>query len=540
LPRYGSKALTFGVFNTPADEAVTISILAGGASVGVPTPEMGLVIDGVQVQTWVVSATPTAPALHTFATVLAAGEHTITVSFPNGYDEPAMNIYNTLVVGHVDVTSDALVTPPGRALIYVCEPSAAPDPEACYRDIVTTFTERAWRRPLTAAEASAVVALWQTLRVEEGDDTAVSLVTRAMLVSSRFLYRASTPTPDAGVDDLVPLDDYTLASRLSYFLWSSMPDDALFAAAASGALRSEQGLRDEVKRMLVDPKSVALRKGFAAQWLSTRALASAAPDPNVFPYFDETLRTAMVEEAELFFQDFLHNGRPIGDMFDPDFGFVNDRLALHYRLPPPGNADLVRVPLAGDDRRGLAMQGAWLTATSASTRTSPVNRGRWILEQLLCTSVPPPPPDVPAFMEPKEGATMRETLAEHRKNAACAGCHDLLDPAGLGLEELDGVAALRTTENGFPIDTTGALPQGGAYAGARELASALRDDPRVPECLTEKLYVYAIGRQAVGEDRPHIEQIAAQLAVEGQSLGALLELIVLSPAFRTQQSEGAE
>jgi hypothetical protein len=191
------------------------------------------------------------------------------------------------------------------------------------------------------------------------------------------------------------------------------------------------------------------------------------------------------------------------------------------------------------------MQGAWLTATSASTRTSPVNRGRWILEQLLCTSVPPPPPDVPPFMESEAGATMRETLAEHRKNPACAGCHDLLDPAGLGMEELDGIASLRTTEHGLPIDTSGALPLAGPFAGGQELAAVLRDDPRFPACLTEKLYVYAIGRQQVGEDRTWIDEIAGELAVQGKSLDVLIELIVLSPAFRMRRQaasipEGAE
>jgi hypothetical protein len=541
LPRYGSKALGFGTFETAEDEAVTISILAGGSAVGVATPEMGLVIDGVLVQSWVVTAAPSTPAVHTFATALAAGPHTITVTFPNGYDQPAENVYNTLVVGYVDVTSTLLVTPPGRGLVYVCDPSSAQDAEACYHDIVTTFAARAWRRPLTLGESAEVTALWESLRVEEGDEAAVRLVIRAMLESPRFLYRASFEAPGAdGEVSPVMLDDFTLASRLSYFLWSSMPDAELFDAAASGALASDEGLRAEVQRMLADPKSSALREGFASQWLGTRTVSSVAPDPNVYPYFDEPLRAAMIGEAELFFDDYLHNGRPIGDMLEPDFGFLNDRLAQHYRLPLPGSDDLVRVPLGPDSRRGLVMQGAWLTATSASTRTSPVNRGRWVLEQLLCDTVPPPPPDVPPFQPSEAGATMRETLAEHRKNPACAGCHDLLDPAGLGMEELDGIGSLRTTENGLPVDTTGAIPEAGPYAGARELASLLRDDPRFPACVAEKLYVYASGRRQVAEDKHWIEEIAADLEVQGKSLDVLLELIVLSPGFRTQSPEGAE
>lgn len=538
LSRYGSKALAFGNFDTAQDETVTISVLAGGASVGSPAPEMGLVIDGVQVQLWPVVGTPTAPTVHTFVTTLPAGAHTITVSFPNGYDQPAENVYNTLVVGYVDVTSDTLVTPEGRGLVYVCDPTGA-DADGCYRTIVTRFAERAWRRPLATAEAEELTALFQSLRVNEGDDVAVKLVMRAVLLSSRFLYRASfegAATPGG----TKPLDDYTLASRLSYFIWSSMPDDALFEAAASGLLQTEEGLREQVQRMLADPKARALREGFASQWLSTRSLRTASPDPAFFPKFDEPLRAAMIEEAELFFEDFLRNGRPIGDMVNPDFGYLNDRLAEHYALPLPGSAELVRVPLAGDQRRGIATLGSWLTSMSMATRTSPVNRGRWVLENLLCTSVPPPPPDVPPFSETEEGATMRETLAAHRENPVCAGCHDLLDPAGLGLEEYDGIGAFRAIERGTWVDTTGALPPGEPFAGGRELAVLLQDDPRVPECVAEKLYVYAMGRKMVPDDRDFIEQIGIDLVNGDESLASLIELIVLSPAFRMGASEGGE
>jgi hypothetical protein len=534
----GGGTLAFSI-EVPQDESVTVSILAGGDAVGEPTPEMGLVIDGVEITRWTVTSLPSAPVDYTVQTTLTAGPHAVSITFPNGADQPAENIFNSLVVGYLDVASDTLVTPPGRALVYVCEPSQALVPAECYRTIVTRFAERAWRRPLTQEEADEIVALWDQLIWKEDADAAVGLVVRAILMSSKFLYRASFPAPSDtdAFTDLVPLDDYVLASRLSYFLWSSMPDDALIAAAAAGDLRSDEGVRDEVRRMLADPKADGLRQGFASQWLSTRILARHAPDPTLFPTFDEPLRTAMIAEAELFFSDFLANGRPLGEMMTPDFGYTNDRLAQHYGLVPPGSAEMVRVELAAGDRRGLIMQGAWLTATSASNRTSPVNRGRWILDQLLCNPVPPPPPDIPPLEEPEPGETVRETLAKHRENPVCAGCHDLLDPAGLGMEGFDPVGVERDMENGVPIDVSGALPTDQPFVGAAELASLLETDARFVSCLTDKLYAYALGRELVAEDAPFLASIDEELPAEGDSLDRLIELVAVSPAFRMRPRE---
>jgi hypothetical protein len=433
--------------------------------------------------------------------------------------------------------------PAGRALVYTCEPAQAiapATPEQCYGEILTGFAARAWRRPLTAPEADALFALWQQLRAAEGDDVAVGLVVRAVLMSSKFLYR---PSFAAAASDTsqgpAPLDDFVLASRLSYFVWSSMPDAALFAAAASGVLRTEDGLRDEVARMLADVKATGLRRGFASQWLSTRALALHTPDAATFPGFDEPLRAAMIAEAELFFGDFLVNNKPIGEMLNPDFAYLNDRLAQHYRLPLPNSPIPIRSSLPGGSRRGILMQGAWLTANSASTRTSPVARGRWILEQILCTPIPPPPPDIPPLMPPAEGQTQREMLAMHRANPVCAGCHDLLDPAGLGMEGYDGVGAERDLENGRPVDVSGGLPPDLIYAGSGELATLLEDDPRFVECLTDKLFTYALGRQKVGPDGAHRKAITAELTELGGTLDGLIELIVTSPAFR-MRSETAQ
>ena len=380
LPRGGGGALSFDIELAQAED-VTISILAGGDAVGRPTPEMGVQIDGVEVGHWVVTSLPATPAVYTTTTSIAAGPHSAAITFPNGDDQPADNVFNSLVVGDLKIESAALFTPPGRALVYVCEPSEQLDPRPCYHEIVTRFAARAWRRPLTDDEAQRITLLWEELAVRETGDDAVLLVVRALLVSSKFLYRASLPDPDAldgHETELVPLDDYALASRLSYFLWSSMPDDALFGAAAAGHLRSEGGIRAQVQRMLADSKAEGLRRGFAAQWLATRTLARHQPDPTMFPSFDEALRVSMTAEAELFFADFLGNGLPIAEMMTPDFGYRNDRLATHYGLALPESSEMVRVDLDDGDRRGLLEQGAWLVASSASTRTSPVVRGRWM------------------------------------------------------------------------------------------------------------------------------------------------------------------
>ncbi|HEY0133242.1 MAG TPA: DUF1587 domain-containing protein, partial [Nannocystis sp.] len=258
------EGLAFSI-DVPQAENVVLSILAGGDAFGKPTPEMGVLLDGVEVGHWLVTSLPTAPVVYSVPLALPPGPHSVVITFPNGSDQPAENIYNTLVVGYLDITSDTLVTPAGRALVYICEPGAAPVPEDCYRTIVTHFTERAWRRPLTQAEADSVFALWQQLSATEGPDAAVGLVVRAILMSAKFLYRPSFPGPGEaeGPEELVPLDPHVLASRLSYFLWSSMPDALLMSAAASGQLHTDEGMKAQVERMLADPRATGLRQGFA-------------------------------------------------------------------------------------------------------------------------------------------------------------------------------------------------------------------------------------------------------------------------------------
>ena len=404
--------------------------------------------------------------------------------------------------------------------------------------MLTSLAARAWRRPLTPSEVDGLLALWQKLAAKEGKDEAVKLCVRALLVSSHFLYRVSVPgaytsAAFGNTPGSVPLDDYALASRLCYFLWSSMPDEALFEDARSGALREDAGMRAAVSRMLHDKKASALVDGFAEQWLQVRALSRVVPEPAAYPTFDEPLRAAMGEEAKRFFQDFLSNGLPLTEMLTPSFGFLNDRLATHYDLPKPGSTQLIHVDLPTGARAGLLTEGAWLTATSESTRTSPVRRGRFVLEQLLCSPVPPMPDVVPPFEESEKGGTIRETLASHRTNAACAACHNLMDPVGLGLEEMDGIGAHRTLEAGRAVDSSGALPPDATpFVGAAQFAQLLKADPRFSQCLARKLMTYGFGRQVGGSDEPALAAISSAAREQGASLAELIEKIVLSRAFR--------
>jgi Protein of unknown function (DUF1592)/Protein of unknown function (DUF1588)/Protein of unknown function (DUF1587)/Protein of unknown function (DUF1595)/Protein of unknown function (DUF1585) len=526
-------------------ETVTLSVTAGGTFLQAPTPIMSIRVDSLSPQTFTVDATPSAPKTFSITVELSAGKHTVRVKCDNYVNKPSSDITNQLTVGSITAEGAAQLVPASRSKVYICEPAQEPDRVGCYQRIVRHFAERAFRRPLVSAEVESLSALWQALRPQEGDDEALALVVRAVLVSPNFLYRPSFTVTDSTPDarGLLPLDDYTLASRLSYFLWSSMPDDALFAAASRGELQTDAGLSREVDRMLADPKASALEQGFAEQWLDARALEFSQKDAATYPDFDQALRAAMISEVGQFFGAFRNSSLPVQQMLDPGFGFVNDRLARHYGLPLPNSTALTRVTLPAGARGGILFQGAWLTATSEANRTSPVKRGRFLLDRILCRTIPPPPPNVPAFVEPAGTVTVRERLAQHRASPVCAGCHNLLDPVGLGLEELDGIGQLRSVEAGAPVDSSGALPPNEEsfvadlpYDGGSELVALLAGDPRFSRCLTQKLYGYALGRKLSPDDEPDWRALSASQNAKS-SIPDLVRAITLSASFRGRDSQ---
>jgi hypothetical protein len=401
---------------------------------------------------------------------------------------------------------------------------------SCAREVAETFGARAFRRPLETADVDALIEVFDLATAEgESFEDALALMVRAILISPRFLFRYE-PSQESGA-----IDDYAIASRLSYFLWSSMPDDALFDRAAAGELADEAVLREEVGRMLADPKASEFVGVFTRDWLHLDVLAEATPDGILYPAFDDSLRAAMQEETALFVREVIDRDLPISSLLEADFTFVNDRLATHYGLAAPGTAGFSRVSTAGEHRGGILTQASVLTVTSQPTRTSPVKRGQWVLDELLCAPPPDPPPDVDTLLEREdtEGLSVRERLEQHRANPECAVCHDLIDPLGFGLENYDAIGAWRETEGDDPVDASGELPDGTTFVGASGLADVLDEDPRYATCVTRKLVSYSIGRSIRREDRCYVENILELAAERDLSLRELIVQIVLSDVFRT-------
>ena len=525
-------------FTLQADEKVVVTIgCASNPTGGAPVPTVTLKVDGNAVGSWMATTAPPTLGSHSVTVDLKAGKHSLEIDPGPVVNMPVQNVGNVVLIGATTLHSTRTAPGPGRPRVYVCDPAAPGTAEACLKTIVSTFAERAWRRPLSEAESAGVWALYASLRGPSGsDDDALRATVAALLQSPRFLYRGAEPDP-AGDSEAAAgsASDHTLASRLSYFLWSSMPDETLFEAAKQGTLRTEAGLRAQVGRMLADPKSQGLLDGFAAQWLGVRMLETAAPDPKTFPDFDEPLRAAMMEESKRFFGDFLTNGQSCRNMLVPDFGYLNDRLARFYGLAAPGTAAMTRVKLAPTARRGLVTQGTFLAATGPGTRTSPVKRGRFLLTSFLCRDVPPPPGNVGMLPSSPDAApkTARATLAAHVADPTCAVCHRLLDPLGLGLEQYDGIGALRQQELGAAVDSSGKLPDGTPFVGGLALADALRQSDAFSKCLSQKLFQYALGRQITAADQPQLDRLAAALG-DNDHLDEMIQQVVLSPAFRMQ------
>jgi Protein of unknown function (DUF1592)/Protein of unknown function (DUF1588)/Protein of unknown function (DUF1585)/Protein of unknown function (DUF1587)/Protein of unknown function (DUF1595) len=431
-------------------------------------------------------------------------------------------------------------------------PNAAPDPELARQqriyDILRAFGDRAFRRPATHDELTRLLGIVLSAEHDgEAPESAIPMAFRAVLVSPQFLFLGIKPDDGPGsTSDRMPESDFDLATRLSYFLWSSMPDDELYRLAAQGALRRGGTLRAQVTRMLRDRKSRALAENFASQWLQTRKLKEFTPDPTLFPDFDEPLRVAMREEMLLFFESIRDEDRSVLQLLDADYTFVNERLARHYGISGVQGDGFRRVSVAGTPRGGLLTQASVLAATSNPTRTSPVKRGKWILENILGAPPAPPPSGVEALKEgPEHGdsITLRQKMSRHRTDPACASCHRRMDPLGFGLENFDAVGGWRSHEQGQPIDSAGQLPGGQAFQGPAQLKAALLSRRNAfARCLTEKLLTYALGRGLDRADRRDVDHIVATLVRKDYRFSALVLAVVESEPFfhrrRPIQREG--
>jgi hypothetical protein len=402
--------------------------------------------------------------------------------------------------------------------------------------VLMAFADRAFRRPATHDEVNRLLRfVEEALRTGEGPEHGLRLAVQAVLCSPQFLFRIES------ADSSGRTSDFELATRLSYFLWSSCPDEELFAHAARGTLRQGGNLARQVRRMLRDPRSRALAENFAGQWLQTRGLKEFTPDPARFPDFDESLRAAMIRETELFFETVVREDRSVLDFLDADFTFVNDRLARHYGIGGVHGGEFRKVSLAGTPRGGVITHAGVLAVTSNPTRTSPVKRGRWLLENVLGAPPPAPPPGVEQLKDAHDtgGATLRQRMERHRSDPRCAACHAGMDPLGFGLESFDAVGAWRTHDGGSPVDAAGVLPDGRAFDGPAGLRAALRERRGAfARCLTEKLLTYALGRGLGRDDRRAVADIARKLADNEYWLSALVLAVAHSDPFQTRPGRG--
>ncbi len=407
------------------------------------------------------------------------------------------------------------------------------------RENVRRFARRAFRRPITDAEEERLFELMRFafMRGSEPEEI-MELVTAAILSSPHFLYRVERdPAPD-DPDGIRELSGHELATRLSYFLWSSMPDDRLFELAESGEIQRDDVLASEVRRMLADPKSKALVDNFAGQWLQLRDVSRLMPDPELFPDFDGELRVAMRRETELFFESMIREDRSVLEFLSADFTFVNQRLARHYGIDGIEGDDYQRVALA-DGRRGVLTHASILMLTSNPTRTSPVKRGKWILENFLGEPPPPPPPNVPELEQGGETlGSLREQMEQHRANESCAVCHRTMDALGFGLENFDAIGAWREMDGRHRVDSSGELPGGRAFNGAGELMQILSQEKRdaFSRCLAEKLTIYALGRGLGSYDRCTIKDAVQALKDNEYRFSALVTAIVSSDPFRMREA----
>jgi hypothetical protein len=489
-----------------------------------------------------VPATSASPQVYTLEASLDAGSYPIVVAFTNDFYEPPND--RNLWVDWVEIYGpiDPPPTPPQiAALRALCDP-AVDGRVPCTREMLESFARRAWRRPPSASEMNALVALADDASgAGAGFDEALGVAMRAVLTSPYFLFKVERD-PHARSAEQHPITDHELATRLSYLLWASMPDATLDALADAGQLGAPAALAAQVHRMAQDPKARRFVESYAGQWLGTRGLDDVNPDSAYFPSWDDELKEAMREETHLFLLELLQTDVDFLSLFDADFTYLNDRLAQHYGLPPPGSDDLLRVALdANAQRGGIFTHGSVLTATSQPRRTSPVKRGKWALDQILCIDIDPPPAGVEGMLD-QPGATgsLRDRLAQHRADPGCAACHDYLDPIGLGLENYDAIGAWRTQDAGEPVDASGQFPDGRTFQDAEQMAALVKADPSTPRCLAERLLIYAVGRGLADADAAPLDAIAAAFESNGRSFEDLLVAIVQSDAFRKRRGEPSE
>lgn len=425
---------------------------------------------------------------------------------------------------------------PSRRRIFTCRPDKTTSESACARKILTALARKAYRQPVSDTDLKRILSFYESGRKDGGFESGVELALERILTSPKFVLRVEKDPANATPGAVYRVNDLELASRLSFFLWSSFPDEELLTIAGTGKLHEPAVLREQTMRMLRDPKSHALVSNFAGQWLQLRNVRNVLPNSDDFPDFDDNLRQAFQHETELFFESILNEDRSVLDLLTADYTFLNERLARHYGIAGIYGSQFRRVILKDDFRRGLLGQGSILALTSKAERTSPVVRGKWILENILGMPVPPPPPDVPLLKENKDREkplTMREQMVEHRANAVCASCHKTMDPIGLALENFDAVGAWRTRDAGGPIDVSGELADGTKVNGIVDLRNSIVSRPEMfAGTLAQKLLIYALGRGLDYRDMPAVRGIVREAAQNNYRIASVILGVVRSTPFQ--------
>jgi mono/diheme cytochrome c family protein len=535
-------------FNFPADGDYTFRLRAySSAGSNKQRPKATFLLDGKKLQEFNVREDQRNTSDYGSKPIaVSAGKHRISVAMLNGADPkaakqdgPKLGLIWFEVEGPLAPTVDRM--PDSFKRVFVATPSAKVTKADAAEKIIRNFATRAFRRPVRDDEVTRLMKLW-TKADKDGRpfERSVHFVLQAVLVSPHFLFRIELEPQPGEKDNVHTLNEFELASRLSYFLWSSMPDAELFALAGKGKLRAN--LDAQIKRMLKDRKSQALIDNFAGQWLQLRLMQSVSPDAKKHPQFDEGLRSAMMQETQMFLNAIIQEDRSVLDIIDSDFTFVNERLAKHYGIPDVKGPDFRRIKLAPDQRGGLLLHASILTITSYPERTSPVQRGRWVLETFLNQAPPPPPPDVPEL--PKDDkilkkASLRQLMVQHRTNPNCAACHEKMDPIGFALENYDAIGAWRTRDaNKEPIDASGELPDGKRFNGSRELREILKAQPeQFSRALTEKLLTYALGRGLERYDRCVVNDIVAAAQRNQYRFSVFVAEIVKSDPFQKRNGK---
>jgi mono/diheme cytochrome c family protein len=430
---------------------------------------------------------------------------------------------------------------PSRAKIFVCHPATAADEEPCAKQVLTALARQGYRRPVTDADVARLMPFYATGRKDSTFEHGVQIAVERLLVSPQFLYRIERDPADATPGSTYRISDLELASRLSFFLWASGPDDELLSVAASGKLKQPDVLAKQVRRMLADARSEALVNNFASQWLYLHDVEVKEPDLFLFRDFDEGLRKSMERETELFLDSILRENRSVKELLTANYTFLNERLAEHYGVPNVTGSEFRRVTFpAGNERGGLLGQGSILTLTSYSTRTSPVLRGKYILENLLNAAPPPPPPNVPSLVtegkKPGEQLSLREAMVQHRAEPACANCHARMDPIGFAMENFDAVGRWREQDAGKPIDVSSKLNDGTVVDGIPGVKNlVLRDPARFAGAITDKLLMYAVGRNVQYFDQPAIREIVHKASAGDYKFADLVLGVAESMPFQTRR-----